>query len=170
MRSNRILHLELAKVLSSLGHSDILMVTDTGFPIPINVWRIDLGCYEGLPGVLDILRVLRNEIFVEAVHFATEVRDCNQNLYAGLQEIFTASDADFKHTTHEALCQQFAPRAKVIIRSGSFNPWANIAMEASTDPLAWFTPDSGTKILPAYIERRLYPLSGGTNERTYRPA
>lgn len=153
MRPNRILHPGLAAALATLGHSDIVLVTDAGFPIPAGANRIDLGFYEGLPDVLDILRVLRQEIFVEEVMFATDVRDRHPDLYRELQTIYTGAGAAFKGTTHEILVEKIAPRAKVIIRSGSFNAWANIALTASTDPFAWFTePD--IRILPAYVERR----------------
>ena len=154
MRPNRILHPELAQAVATLGHSDIFMVTDAGFPIPADAWRIDLGFYEGLPDVLDVLRVMRQEVFVEEVHFAGDILTKNEPLYTALQDIFTGAGAEFKLTTHEELVAEIAYKAKFIIRSGSFNPWANIAMVASTDPFAWFTDDSGTEILPAYVERR----------------
>jgi D-ribose pyranose/furanose isomerase RbsD len=154
MRGERILHPELARALATMGHQDILLVTDAGFPIPRDAWRIDLGFYEGLPDILDVLRVLRREIFVEEVHFAAEVQTHNPRLYGALQEIFTGSGADFRTTTHERLIAETAPRAKAIVRSGSFNPWANIALVCSTDPFAWFTEESDTTILPAYVERR----------------
>lgn len=154
MRPNRILHPELAKALAEVGHTDIVMVTDAGFPIPAGANRIDLGFYEGLPDVLDILTMLRKELFVEEVHFAGEVKTHNPRLYASLQEIYTGSGAVFQATTHEQLCGEYASKAKLIIRSGSFNPWANIALVASTDPFAWFTEDSGTTILPNYVARR----------------
>jgi D-ribose pyranose/furanose isomerase RbsD len=154
MRPNRILHPELAKAVAILGHQDILLVTDAGFPIPADAWRIDLGFYEGLPDVLDVLRVLRQEIFVEEVHFAGDILTKNKPLYGALQQIYTASGADFKLTTHEQLVNDIAHRAKVIVRSGSFNPWANIALVCSTDPFAWFAEGTGAEILPAYVERR----------------
>ena len=154
MRPGRILHPELAQAVTTLGHSDIFMVTDAGFPIPADAWRIDLGFYEGLPDVLDILRVIRKEVFVEEVHFAGDILTKNIPLYTSLQDIFTGAGAEFKLTTHEELVDNIAHQAKFIIRSGSFNPWANIAMVASTDPFAWFTEESGAEILPAYVERR----------------
>lgn len=153
MRPNRILHPELAQALATLGHSDILLITDAGFPIPADANRIDLGFYEGLPDVLDVLRVMRAEVFVEEVHFAGDILEMNKPLYEALQEIFTGSGAVFKLTTHEALVNDVAHRAKVVVRSGSFNPWANIALVASTDPNAWFMGE-GQVPLPAYIERR----------------
>ena len=43
MRPGRILHPELAKALATCGHTDIILVTDAGFPIPKDANRIDLG-------------------------------------------------------------------------------------------------------------------------------
>ena len=154
MRPNRILHPELAHAVATLGHTDIVLVTDAGFPIPPQANRVDLGFYEGLPDIRDILKMLRQEIFVEEVHFAGEVRDRNPGLYASLQEIYTGAGAVFKSTTHEALCKDYAYRAKLIVRSGSFEPWGNIALIASTDPFAWFAEGADTRILPEYVERR----------------
>ena len=153
MKPNNILHPELAKALAQCGHTDIILVTDAGFPIPKNANRIDLGYYAGQPDVLDILKVLRKEIFVEEVIFATEVKTHHPNLYTEIQKIYTGSGAVFKGTTHEDLVENIAYKAKVIIRSGSLNAWANFALVASTDPFAWFTEED-IKILPAYVERR----------------
>lgn len=154
MRNDRILHPQLAAALATLGHTDIVLVTDAGFPIPHNANRIDLGFWPGMVDVLDILRVLRKEIFVEEVHFASEVRDCHPQLYSEVQKIYTGSGAEFATASHERLCHELAHQAKVIIRSGSFNPWANFALVASTDPFAWFTETSHVEPLPAYTERR----------------
>ena len=74
MRPGRILHPELAKALATCGHTDIILVTDAGFPIPKDANRIDLGYYAGQADLLDILRMLRKEIFVEEVAFAPELR------------------------------------------------------------------------------------------------
>ncbi|MCP4168656.1 MAG: hypothetical protein GY759_22555 [Chloroflexi bacterium] len=104
--------------------------------------------------MLDVPRVIRQEVFVEEVCFAGDILTMNKPLYASLQEIFSGSGAAFKLTTHEELVDNIAHQCKFIIRSGSFNPWANIVMMASTDPFAWFSDDSGTEILPAYVERR----------------
>ena len=153
MRPNRILHPGLAKALAECGHTDIILVTDAGFPIPKDANRIDLGYYAGQADVLDILRMLRNEIFVEEVAFASEVKSHHPDLYESVQDIYTGSGAVFKGTTHEELVEVIAPKAKVVIRSGSLNAWANFALTASTDPFAWFTEED-IQILPAYVERR----------------
>lgn len=153
MRAERIIHPALAEALAQLGHTDIVLVTDAGFPIPADANRIDLGFYPGLPDVRDILRVLRKELFVEEVRFAPEVKSHHPRLYAEVQDIYTGAGAPFIAAPHEELIEHWAPKAKVVIRSGSFEPWANFALTASTDPFAWFTDDDVT-VLPAYVERR----------------
>jgi D-ribose pyranose/furanose isomerase RbsD len=153
MRLGRILHPELAKALATCGHTDIILVTDAGFPIPKEVNRIDLGYYPGKTDLLDILNMLREEIFVEEVSFAPEVKTHHPALYKELQEIYTGSGAVFTAKSHEDLVEKIAPKAKVVIRSGSLNAWGNIALTCSTDPFAWFTEEDIT-ILDTYVERR----------------
>lgn len=153
MRPGRILHPELAKALAECGHGDIVLVTDAGFPIPKGANRIDLGYYAGQVDALDILRMLRKEIFVEEVAFDPDVRDKHPVLYKQLQDIYTGAGAPFKSIPHEKLVNEIAPRAKVIIRSGSLNAWANIALTCATDPFAWFTEEDIT-ILDTYVVRR----------------
>ena len=85
------------------------------------------------------------------------MRTHNPRLYEELQEIYTGAGAPFSPVTHEQLCDDVAHRAKVIIRSGDTNPWANVALTASTDPVAFFSDEQvadGLVILPAYLERR----------------
>ena len=153
MSPNRIFHPELAKALATCGHTDIILVTDAGFPIDKCANRIDLGFYAGQVDILEILKMLRKEIFVEEVTFATEVKTHHPALYKEIQNIYTGSGAIFNGTTHEDLVENIAPKAKVVIRSGSLNAWANFALTCSTDPFAWFTEEDIT-ILDTYVERR----------------
>ncbi|WP_026924345.1 D-ribose pyranase [Glycomyces arizonensis] len=153
MRNGTILHPELARGLASLGHTDVVLVTDAGFPIPADANRIDLALTRGQIDVRVVLQALIDAVFVEEVHFATELKANHPRLYGEVQDRFTGSGAEFHGTTHEALIEEWAPRAKLVVRSGSFEPWANFALVASTAPFDWFTDDDVT-ILPAYVERR----------------
>lgn len=153
MRAGRILHPELARSLAMLGHTDVVLVTDAGFPIPEGANRVDLALTRGQLDVQSVLRALLDSTFFEEAHFATELKSHHPRLYGEVQDIFTGSGATFHGTTHEALIAEWAPRAKVVVRSGSFEPWANFALVASTAPFEWFDDDEVT-ILPAYTERR----------------
>lgn len=153
MKGGALLHPELAKAFATLGHTDTILVTDAGFPIPADAHRIDLGLRPGLVDVRDVLRVVLDQVFVEEAVFAPELKSHHPTLYREVQTIFTGSGATFSQASHEQLCSDYAPRAKFVIRSGSFEPWANFSLVASTDPFAWFSDDD-VEILPAYVERR----------------
>jgi simple sugar transport system permease protein/D-ribose pyranase len=151
MRPGKILHPQVASALASLGHGDIVLVTDAGAPIPTTANRIDLAFYSGSVDLLEILSVLNQEIFIENIIFAAEVPDNNPNLLAKVTAIFTGSGANFTLIPHDKLVSDIYNKAKVTIRSGSLMPWGNFALVASTDPDAWF--DESMKMLPEYKER-----------------
>lgn len=151
MRPGKILHPQIAEALARLGHGDIILVTDAGAPIPSHCHRIDLAFYAGMIDLLDILSVLRQEVFIENVIFADEVPQKNPQLLQRVTEIFTGSGADFTLVPHTKLVAEVYGSAKVIIRSGSLMPWGNFALVASTDPDAWF--DDSMQIIPEYVER-----------------
>lgn len=158
MRPGKILHPQVAEALASLGHGDIILVTDAGAPIPPGIKRIDLAFCAGSVDLIEILRVLRNEIFIENVIFAEEVPENNPNLLQRVTDIFTGSGADFSLIPHQKLVAEIYHSARVIIRSGSLMPWGNFALVASTDPDAWF--DDSMKIIPEYVERSAKIKSG----------
>ena len=113
MRANRIIHPELARALAQLGHTDTVLVTDAGFPIPAGANRIELGFYPGLPDVRDILRVLRQELFVEEIRFAPEVKTHHPRLYSDVQGIFTGAGAPFIAAPHEELIEAGGPYSRL---------------------------------------------------------
>ncbi len=154
MQPDTILNAQLARSLASLGHTDIVLVTDAGFPIPKDAEIVDMGLTAGVVDVLTILRTLRRHMFVEEVHFAPEVKSEYPSLYRDVQEIYTGSGASFVPATHEQLIAEWAPGAKFVVRSGSLTAWANFALVASTDPFAWFRDEEGPMPLPLYVERR----------------
>ncbi|MGH1525471.1 RbsD/FucU domain-containing protein [Leifsonia sp. L25] len=153
MRRGALLHPGLASAFATLGHTDLVVVTDAGFPIPATANRIDLGITDGLVDVRDLLRLVLRFVDIERAEFAPELKSHHPTLYAEVQSIFTGSGAEFSPADHETLISDHVQRAKVVIRSGSFEPWANFALTASTQAFDWFDSDE-VEILPAYVERR----------------
>lgn len=160
MRPGKILHPQVAEALASLGHGDIILVTDAGAPIPPNIKRIDLAFCAGSVDLLEILQAVKNEVFIENVIFAAEVPENNPRLMQRVTGIFTGSGADFTLVPHQRLVDEIYSRARVILRSGSLMPWGNFALVASTDPDAWF--DNSMKIIPEYVERSAKIKNGAT--------
>src|SRR5690606_41391189 len=63
----------LSRVISETGHTDLIVVTDAGLPIPPGSERIDLAYRPGAPAVLDVLDTVLAELVVEGATVAAEV-------------------------------------------------------------------------------------------------
>jgi D-ribose pyranase len=151
MKRNGILNAQLSGAIATLGHTDLLMVVDAGFPIPTNANRIDLAIAENLPDLRTILSLIAAEIVVEGVVRADDVVTNNPRLDDYLHATFPG--AEFSTRTHADVLGELASTAKVIVRTGAFEPWGNIALRCGVDVPKWFNGDG--VIAPEYYAGRL---------------
>jgi D-ribose pyranase len=110
-----------------VGHLDTLVIADAGLPIPAETVRIDLALTKDVPGAIQTLKVVLDEMKVERVILAEEVKERNPNFLAQVQELLPeipvdfVSHADFKTRTADA---------RAIVRTGEFAPYANVILVA----------------------------------------
>lgn len=150
MLAGGILNASLAQALAPMGHGDILIVCDAGFPIPRNAWRIDLAISRGFPELIPVLEVIAANFISEKVVYADMIPSHNPTLHRHLQRVL--SSCDHETVDHAQMVGQMARDAKVIVRTGAYEPWGNIALVSGTDPFAWFErPD--VKVTEFYRER-----------------
>jgi D-ribose pyranase len=127
MKKHGLLQPELSAVIARMGHTDTLVVADAGLPIPPAVQRIDLAVTGGVPSFFQVLRPLLDEIVVESVIIAAEMRTASPALHAELTALLGAvpiqavPHAEFKQLTHHA---------RAIVRTGEFTPYANLILVA----------------------------------------
>ncbi|MGS0897200.1 D-ribose pyranase [Burkholderia stagnalis] len=136
MKRSGILNQQLSEAIASMGHGQIMMIVDAGFPIPADAWRIDLAIGENLPTLDQLYALIAPELIVEKVMFAAEVKEHNHPLYASLTRWF--DERDFAPVSYEETVGPLAQRAKVIVRSGALDPWGNIALVAGVDYKKYF--------------------------------
>ena len=74
MKKIGTLNSRLSKVIAEMGHTDTLAVADAGLPIPDETERIDLALTRGVPGFLQTLQTVLEELEVEEVVLAEEIR------------------------------------------------------------------------------------------------
>jgi D-ribose pyranose/furanose isomerase RbsD len=153
MKRGRILNAELSKAIALMGHGDLFMVCDAGFPIPLDRWRIDLAITRDLPDLYTVLDLVLSELTVEKVLYADLVREFNPPLLQRLQTKFEGTGAEMEAVPNERVLGELAHAAKVIVRTGAFNPWGNIGLICGTVPDEWFAL-SGTVMPDAYRERK----------------
>lgn len=129
MRSNgATLNAQLSRVVSELGHTDTIVVTDAGLPIPVGVERVDLAIREGLPAFLDLLDTVLAEVKIEDAVAPAEIDEHSPEMAGQLRARLAAHGVmlkliphvDFKHTTQSC---------RAAIRSGEFTPYANVILK-----------------------------------------
>jgi D-ribose pyranase len=151
MKRGRILNRGLSDALASMGHGDWLVITDAGFPIPEDGRRIDLALEAGLPSVQQVLDLVLSDFIYEKFVTTIEQKTHHPRLYSDI-----ASKIDrcpIETMPHETFIAEFPAKAKYFIRSGSFEPWGNIALCSGVDAPVWFEDGKGI-IVPDYYKTR----------------
>ncbi|MFL6979655.1 D-ribose pyranase [Bacillus inaquosorum] len=127
MKKHGILNSHLAKLLADLGHTDKIVIADAGLPVPDGVLKIDLSLKPGLPAFQDTTAVLADEMIVEKVIAASEIKASNQENAIFLENLFAKQKIEY--LSHEKF-KLLTKEAKAIIRTGEFTPYANCILQA----------------------------------------
>ena len=151
MNRSRLLNAELSHAIASMGHGDLMIVCDAGFPVPSTAWRIDLAIVPDVPDLETVLTPISEHFIAEKVSYADTLPVHNAPLLRKLERLFAG--ADFETVTHDAILKEMAAKAKVIVRTGAFDPWGNILLYSGVDVPAWFSKEG--VVAPDYYARKL---------------
>lgn len=127
MKRQGMLNSHISKVLSDLGHTDLIVIADAGLPIPTDVPRIDLALTLGVPSFRDVVEAVSDDMVVEKVVLASEIQENNKKTLQFLKKTF--SDTEIEFLTHENFKEK-TKAAKVVIRTGEVTPYANCILQA----------------------------------------
>lgn len=127
MKKIGTLNTHLSRVIAQMGHTDRLVVCDSGLPIPRGAEVVDLALRPGLPGFLDTLDVILEELEVEKAVIADELVASGNGVYHGLMDRLDGVEVDrvpherFKHLTNGTGNTAF-------VRTGEATPYANVIL------------------------------------------
>lgn len=127
-RTGGILNAQLSRVIAETGHTDYLVVTDSGLPLPQEVERVDLSILPNLPRFLDVLKAVLSEVVVEKIILAEEVKTISPDIHKEILNLFP-SDIEVVYMPHVEF-KKNTRSARAAIRSGEFTPYANIILQA----------------------------------------
>jgi len=119
----------LSRVISETGHTDLLVVTDAGLPIPPGSERIDLAYRPGAPAFFDVLDTVLAELAVEGATVSEEVAEKSPEVLAALRERFADEDFEIELIPHVEF-KKLTHSARAFVRSGEFTPYANVILHA----------------------------------------
>lgn len=122
MKKGGILHPELSHVLASSGHTDYLLITDRGFPVPEEPLRIDLALIDDKPTVLDVLAAIGAEWSIDRMLITEEMELVSPRRVEELHELLP--DITFETVSHLEL-KRLGHGAKATVRTGDSCPYAN---------------------------------------------
>lgn len=123
MKRGGIINGQLAAALARLGHTDLIVVCDAGFPILPGPEVVDLALAFGVPDFETVLRVLLEEIVVEASIVAEEVRQANPHSRNFLISCLTEPE----FVPHDEL-KRLVGATRLVVRTGEATPYSNVIL------------------------------------------
>ena len=112
-----------------MGHTDCICIGDCGLPIPDETERIDLAVKFGVPTFMDVLKEVGNDVKIEKIVLAEEIKEHNPQVLAEITEYFKGQDVEVEYVSHVGL-KQMTRECKAVIRTGETTPYANIILQS----------------------------------------
>lgn len=129
MKKNGILNSEISRILSYMGHTDCIAVGDCGLPVPDETERIDLALAFGIPTFMQTLKVVADDMKIEKIILADEIKENNPKILHEIEELFKDSNVETEFVSHSQLKEQ-TKNCKAVIRTGETTPYANIILQS----------------------------------------
>ncbi|QQK07080.1 D-ribose pyranase [Miniphocaeibacter halophilus] len=126
MKKNGILNSEISKVLSDLGHTDMITISDCGLPIPDGVEKIDISLKFGVPSFIETLKEILKDMKVEKIILAKEIINDNEIILKEIKKLID-KNIEIEFIEHEKF-KKVTNKSKAIIRTGENTPFANIIL------------------------------------------
>ena len=129
MKKAGILNSDISRVLSYMGHTDCIAIGDCGLPIPETVERIDLALKFGVPGFMETLATVAEDMKIEKIVLAEEIKTQNPKVLAEVEELFAGQNVEVQFVSHVEL-KALTRDCRAVIRTGETTPYANIILQS----------------------------------------
>ena len=129
MKKAGILNSDISRVLTYMGHTDTICIGDCGLPVPDGVERIDLALCFGEPTFLRTLQIVLEDMKVEKIVLAEEIREQNPTVLAEIKKLFEGQTVEVEFVSHAQFKAQTRD-CKAVIRTGETTPYANIILQS----------------------------------------
>lgn len=126
MKKTKLLNSGISSVISRMGHTDMLTIGDCGLPIPQGVERIDLALKLGVPGFLETLDTVLDELCVERIILAEEIQTASPEMHQKILERFSDC-VQVEYVSHSEFKRRSA-QSRAIVRTGECTSYANVIL------------------------------------------
>ncbi|HEX9660023.1 MAG TPA: D-ribose pyranase [Rhodothermales bacterium] len=129
MKKIGTLNRNLSRIIASMGHSDHLVVCDSGLPIPKEAEVVDLAVTTNVPGFIQVLEVILQELEVESAVIATEMESRNHAAFEAVQKMLEGKQLEA--VPHEQFKSLLMNGQNVwFVRTGEATPFANVILQS----------------------------------------
>ncbi|MDZ4716885.1 MAG: RbsD/FucU family protein [Roseiflexaceae bacterium] len=126
MLITRILNPQINSLLSRVRHTNMLVITDRGFPFWPMIETINITLIDDIPTVLQVLNAIRPNFVIGEIILACEFREHNSP--ETVEQFAVAMHAlNVTFMPHTDLKQR-VPSAIGLIRTGDTTPYANMIL------------------------------------------
>jgi len=127
MKRKGVLNSGLSKTIASMGHTDKLVICDSGLPIPKNSDVVDLALTKNIPRFIDTLKVILEELKVEEAIVTNELVQGNAKYFKEITSLLNGTK--IKKVTHEKFKEITRNGGNVtFVRTGEATPYANVIL------------------------------------------
>ena len=128
MKKTKVINSEISRVIAQMGHFDKLSIGDAGMPVPKGTEKIDLAVDKGIPSFMDVLNNVLEELEVQKVYLAEEIKENNPQILAQITDRLPDTPVEFiPHSDMKAELNN----CHAFIRTGEMTPYANILLESN---------------------------------------
>ena len=128
MKKSGILNSDISRILSYMRHTDTICISDCGLPCPDETELIDISLEKGVPDFVRVLKAVVNDMSVEKIFLAEEIRVNNPAVLKEIQTLLPGVKTDFM--PHEEFKKKLLS-CKAVVRSGEASPYANIILQSA---------------------------------------
>lgn len=127
MKKSGVLNPKLASMIASCQHGDIIMICDSGYPIPFGKETLDLSVTVNLPRSIDVAQVILDDLNIEGVIVASEMEQRSKWFYDALAAILP--DVPLKKISHAEFKELGKKEQNIMfVRTGEATPFANMML------------------------------------------
>ena len=129
MKKGSVINSDISRVIAQMGHFDKLSIGDAGMPVPSTTEKIDLAVTNGIPSFIDVLSNVLEELAVQQIFLAEEIKTHNPQVLAEIQNLLQGIPIVF--IPHSEMKQELN-HCHAFIRTGEMTPYANRLLPISS--------------------------------------
>lgn len=127
MKKIGTLNTQLSRVIAAMGHTDRLVICDSGLPIPRGREVVDLALTTNVPRFIETLRVILEELEVEKAIVAREMQERSNGVYEEMRTLLC--DVDLDQVSHDEFKVLTGTDGNItFVRTGEATPYANVML------------------------------------------